>query len=177
MQQDGVAIARAERLRGELFARVAAFFGEYCRQDACQLMRPHSSDPMRGGLTANPEEKRALRKKSTIHAAEARKALDLYTPIREEPRSAERLIGLRLSDDGQLVPILRDSVGCLILIFKANLAVWAKGGNISLNCQTWIVKLYHVMNSSAAVVSSKIATRAKRGASHAVTRGNSYSAK
>ncbi|NIE62476.1 amidase family protein [Burkholderia sp. Ax-1719] len=29
LQQDGTAIARAERLRGELFNRVAAFFGEY----------------------------------------------------------------------------------------------------------------------------------------------------
>lgn len=29
LQQDGVAMARAERLRGELFLRVAAFFGEY----------------------------------------------------------------------------------------------------------------------------------------------------
>ncbi|MBV9652966.1 MAG: amidase [Acetobacteraceae bacterium] len=29
LQQDGVAIARAERLRGELCVRVAAFFGEY----------------------------------------------------------------------------------------------------------------------------------------------------
>ncbi|WP_322049305.1 amidase [Paraburkholderia sp. J67] len=29
LQQDGVAIARAERLRGELFNRVSAFFGEY----------------------------------------------------------------------------------------------------------------------------------------------------